>query len=75
MPFKKFKILDYDFKLILMVVALAVIGIFAVGSAQGDLQSKQMYGVIAGFVVMIFASFIDIHFQLLRFVSCWLLFR
>ena len=64
MPFKKFKIYDYDFKLILLVAALAVIGVFAVGSAQNDLQSKQMYGAIAGFVIMLIVSFIDYHFLL-----------
>jgi len=64
MPFKKFKILDYDFKLILLVAALAVIGVFAVGSAQNDLQNKQMYGAIAGFIIMIIVSFIDYHFIL-----------
>ncbi len=64
MPFKKFKFYDYDFKLILMIAALAIIGVFAVGSAQGDLQNKQMYGAIAGFIVMIIVSFIDYHFIL-----------
>ena len=64
MPFKKFKIMDYDFKLILLVAAVALIGVFAVGSAQPSLFKKQLYGYIAGLVVMLFVSFIDYHFIL-----------
>lgn len=63
-PFKKFKITQYDFKLIILVALLSVIGVFAVGSAQPDLQSKQMMGAIAGFVLMLALSFIDYHFIL-----------
>lgn len=64
MLFKKFKITDYDFKLIIFVGLMAIIGIYAVGSAQSDLQSKQMLGAAAGFVIMIFLSFVDYHFIL-----------
>ncbi|MBR1860390.1 MAG: rod shape-determining protein RodA [Lachnospiraceae bacterium] len=64
MPFKKFKIRDYDFKLIIMVALIAVIGVFAVGSAEPSLFRKQMYGAIAGFIIMIILSFIDYHFIL-----------
>ena len=32
--FTKYKIRRYNFKLLIMVIALAVIGIFAVGSAE-----------------------------------------
>ena len=64
MPFKKFKIREYDFKLIIMVALIAVIGVFAVGSAEPSLFRKQMYGAIAGFIIMIILSFIDYHFIL-----------
>ena len=64
MPFKKFKIRDYDFKLILLVAAVALIGVFAVGSAQPNLFKKQLYGYIVGLVVMIIVSLVDYHFIL-----------
>lgn len=54
--FRNYKLRNYDFKLIIMVLMLSVIGVFAVGSAQESLQSKQMFGVIAGFVLMVIIS-------------------
>lgn len=71
MPFKKFKIRDYDFKLIIMVGLLATIGVLVVGSASPSLMKKQMYGAIAGFVIMIIVSMIDYHF-ILKFY--WLIY-
>ena len=40
--FTKYKIRHYNFKLLIMVIALAVIGIFAVGSAEPALQNRQI---------------------------------
>lgn len=62
--FKRFKIRNYDFKLILMILALAWIGVMAIGSAEESLQTKQMYGVIAGAVIMIALSFFNYSFFL-----------
>ena len=73
MPFKKFKIRDYDFKLILMVAALTVIGVFAVGSAESTLFKKQMYGAIAGLVIMLVLSVIDYHFVLKFYIVMYVL--
>ncbi len=57
--FTRFRIQDYDFKLILMTVALSVIGIMAIGSAEESLQTKQLAGVIAGVFLMIVISFFN----------------
>ena len=35
---RQYRVRDYDFKLIILVVALTIIGIFAVGSADESLQ-------------------------------------
>lgn len=57
--FKQYRIRDYDFKLILMVIALSVIGVIAVGSAKEALQSRQMMGMILGAFLMVVISFFD----------------
>ena len=54
----------YDLKLIILVLTLSVIGVFAIGSAEESLQSKQMAGVIAGAVAMIVISFFNYSFLL-----------
>ena len=61
MHFRDYRLKNYDIKLVLMVVALAIIGVFAVGSAQESVQSRQMVGAIAGAVAMLIISFIDYH--------------
>lgn len=59
--FKKYHLREYDFLLCLMLMAITIIGILVVGSAQADLQSKQLLGFIAGFSIMIVISLIDYH--------------
>ena len=56
---RQYKLRDYDFKLILFVVTLSIIGILAVGSAKAELMDRQILGVCAGFILMIIVSFID----------------
>lgn len=57
--FRKYKLRDYDFKLMFMAIALAAIGVVTIGSAEPSLQLKQFYGVLAGVAVMIVLSFIN----------------
>lgn len=54
--FTKFKFREYDFKLVIMILLLSVIGIIAVGSAEPTLRNKQLAGVVAGTALMIFIS-------------------
>ena len=61
---KNYRLRDYDFKLILMLIAITVIGILSVGSARADLQSRQLLGFIMGFFIMIVLSFFDYSFFL-----------
>ena len=56
---RQYKLRDYDFKLILLVVTLSVIGILAVGSAKEELFTRQLIGVCVGVVIMLVASFVD----------------
>ena len=56
---KHYRIRDYDFKLVLLVAALTVIGIFAVGSAKESLQKTQLAGFIFGLFIMVVLSLFD----------------
>lgn len=68
---KHYRIRDYDFKLILLVVALTVIGILAIGSAKESLQTRQIAGFVFGFFLMIVISLFD-YSVILRFY--WILY-
>ena len=54
--FQTFSLKHLDFILLALVAALNGIGIAAIGSAEHDLQGKQMEGLILGFVVAVFLS-------------------
>lgn len=56
---KQYRIRDYNFKLVIMVIALAVIGIIAVGSAEESLQTRQIAGFAFGSFLMIVISLFD----------------
>ncbi len=57
--FKHYRLRDYDFKLIIMILALSMIGVLAIGSAKESLQNKQLMGVLAGLFMMIVISVFD----------------
>ena len=56
---RHYHIRDYDFKLIILIVALTWIGILAIGSAQESLQSRQIGGFVFGFFLMVVISLFD----------------
>lgn len=56
---KHYHIRDYDFKLIILVVAITAIGILAIGSAKESLQSRQLAGAVFGFFLMLVISLFD----------------
>lgn len=62
--FRNYRVRDYDFKLILLMVAITVIGILSIGSARPEFQNKQILGFIMGFFIMIVLSFFDYSFFL-----------
>lgn len=69
--FTRIRLRNFDFKLVFLVLALSVIGVFAIGSAEESLQSKQMTGVIAGALLMLLISVFNYSF-LLKFY--WLMY-
>ena len=56
---RQYRLSDYRFRLILWVIALAVLGILIIGSANDDYQMKQTLGLIGGVIAMIFVSLFD----------------
>lgn len=64
--FKKYKLKNFDFLLVLLVVTLNIIGILAIGSAKESVQNKQIFGMIAGLCIMLVVSFAD-YSVLLKF--------
>ena len=61
---KKYNLKDYNFILVISVIALSVIGILAVGSALPSAQSKQIIGVALGIIAMVVVSLIDFEWVL-----------
>ncbi len=61
---KQYRIKDYNFRLILWLVTLSVIGVLLVGSAESDLQTRQIFGVVFGLAVMVIISFFDFSWVL-----------
>ena len=45
---KRYRVRDYDFKLILLLIAVTVIGILSIGSAKPEVQNKQILGFVMG---------------------------
>ncbi len=45
--------------MVLFVIALSFIGYFAIGSARESVQSRQLYGILVGIIVMVIVSIID----------------
>ena len=56
---KKYRLIDYDFALVIMVMALTTIGIMAINSAEPASRNKQIAGFVLGVAMMIFISLLD----------------
>lgn len=56
---KQYKLRFYNFRLILFLLAISMIGVVLVGSARSDMKSKQLVGVIFGLAIMVILSLID----------------
>lgn len=56
---RRYRLRDYDFKLVIMVMALNIIGILAIGSAKESVQDKQIMGMIVGIIIMLTLSLFD----------------
>ena len=66
--FHNYKFKNLDFKLIIAVIALTIIGIFVIGFANESNQQKQIIGMILGVIVMSVMALVDYDF-ILHFMS------
>jgi len=56
---KQYKLKDYNFRLVLWLIAISSMGVLLVGSAQISLQRRQLTGVIMGLILMVILSLMD----------------
>lgn len=56
---RQYKLKDYNFRLVIVLIALNFIGVLLVGSADPTLQTKQFMGMILGLTIMVIVSLID----------------
>ena len=61
---KQIKLRNYNFRLILYVLVLTIIGILVIGSARESVQNKQIMGIVMGIGLMVMVSMIDYSFLL-----------
>lgn len=63
---KLYKLRDYNFKLVIYVTALTILGILVIGSAQRSVQQRQLLGLALGLIFMVVLSLTD-YYWLLNF--------
>lgn len=62
--FKRYKLKNFDFLLVALVMALNIIGILAIGSAKESVQNKQIFGMALGLSLMLVIAVMDYSFLL-----------
>ncbi len=56
---KPYKVKDFQFNIVISIIAMSILGVLVVGSAKPAFQNKQIMGVIIGIILMIIVSLID----------------
>ena len=56
---KLYKLKDYNFLLMFLLIVISLIGVVLVGSADPTLRSRQLMGFLLGLVLMVVISLID----------------
>lgn len=68
---KRYHLKDYKMNLVILVLALSILGVFVIGSAEPDNQSRQIIGLVIALTAMVVVSLID-HVWLMDFY--WLIY-
>lgn len=56
---KRYHLKDYKMNLVILVLALSILGVFVIGSAEPDNQSRQIIGLVIALTTMVVVSLID----------------
>ena len=70
---KKYKFKNYNFMLLISVIAAMIVGIFAINIAAPANTTKQAIGIVGAVAVMIILSLIDYHFICKFFIPIYIL--
>lgn len=62
--FRNYKLKNLNFRLIILVMVLTIIGIAVIGSIDPDYQKKQILGMVIGLVAMTVVALLDYSFVL-----------
>lgn len=69
---RQYKLRFYNFRLVVMLLAISAIGILLVGTARDSLRTTQTAGVIGGLIIMVIVSLFDyswvMNFQWIMYV-------
>ena len=55
---------QYNFRLVILVIAASILGILVINSAADGFASRQIFGFIVGFIALVIVSLIDYNFIL-----------
>ena len=53
---RRYKLKNYNFRLVILLIAISIIGVLLIGSADSADQKKQAIGVVLGVVIMIIVA-------------------
>ena len=56
---KKYRLRDYNFRLVIFLIGLTFTGVLLVGSAEPALRNKQFFGMMLGAAIMLIVSLMD----------------
>lgn len=70
--FEKYRLRNYNFKLLILVLALCIMGTIIINSADSSYLKKQIMGVVVCFIGMLVLSVLDYHFLCKLFIPLYL---
>ncbi|MBO5238462.1 MAG: FtsW/RodA/SpoVE family cell cycle protein [Lachnospiraceae bacterium] len=70
---KGYRLRDYNFKLIILVLVACIFGTVVIHSADSSYTTKQIIGLVGCFGVMIFVSLIDYHYLCKAWILIYIL--
>ncbi len=71
--FQKYSLKDYNFQLLILVIAAMVFGVVVINSADSSFTQRQIVGIVISLVIMLVLSLIDYHFICKFFIPLYIL--